>query len=380
MIYKDFHGKKLSALGLGCMRFPMSENKQNDGDIDFDKTAEIFDYAIKNGVNYFDTAWGYHNGMSEPVVGEILSKYPRESFYLATKFPGYDLDNMGKAKEIFEKQLERLKTNYVDFYLIHNVCDKNVDYYLNDEKYGDFSYFVEQKRLGRIKHIGFSIHANLDIMKRFLNAYGEHIDFVQIQLNYIDWNFQEAKAKVELLNSLNIPIWVMEPIRGGKLANLEEKYLCKLSKMREDETAPSFAFRFLQSIKGVTMILSGMSAMSQIVENIKTFSEEKPLTDGEFKILTSIGDEMVGKKSLPCTSCNYCTSYCPVGLNIPWYTKLYNEHSFTDNDFIAPMAISSVSPEKRPSACIGCKACEGVCPQQIAISAMMEELSKVEPQ
>ena len=197
MIYKDFKGKKLSALGLGCMRFPMLENKQNDGDIDIAKTEEIFDIAIKNGINYFDTAWGYHSGMSEPTVGKILSKYPRESFYLATKFPGYDLGNMGKAEEIFDKQLSRLQTDYVDFYLIHTVSESNIEHYLNDEKYGDFSYFVEQKRQGRIKHIGFSVHASLDITKRFLEKYGEHIDFVQVQLNYIDWNYQDAKAIVD---------------------------------------------------------------------------------------------------------------------------------------------------------------------------------------
>lgn len=377
MLYKEFHDKKLSALGLGCMRFPMLENKQNDGDIDFEKTAEMFDVAYKSGINYFDTAWGYHNGMSEPTVGKILSKYPRDSFYLATKFPGYDLNNMGKAEEIFNKQLSRLQTEYVDFYLIHTVSDTNIEHYLNDEKYGDFSYFVEQKRLGRIKHIGFSIHANLDIMKRFLAAYGEHIDFVQIQLNYMDWNYQEAKAKVELLNELDIPIWVMEPVRGGRLATIDEKYSAKLSQLRADETAPSWAFRFLQSVKGVTMVLSGMSSMEQLVENIKTFSENKPLTDGEFETLVSIGDSMAGKNTLPCTSCNYCTAYCPSGLNIPFYTKLYNSRLLAELDKTSPIEASTLEGNVPPTECIGCQACEGVCPQQIEISKMMSELSEI---
>lgn len=377
MIYKDFKGKKLSALGLGCMRFPMLENKQNDGDIDIAKTEEIFDIAIKNGINYFDTAWGYHSGMSEPTVGKILSKYPRDSFYLATKFPGYDLGNMGKAEEIFNKQLSRLQTDYVDFYLIHTVSESNIEHYLNDEKYGDFSYFVEQKRIGRIKHIGFSVHASLEITKRFLEKYGEHIDFVQVQLNYIDWNYQDAKAKVELLNSKNIPIWVMEPVRGGRLANIDQKYSDKLSALRPDETTPSMAFRFLQSIKGVTMVLSGMSSKEQLLENIKTFSEEKPLNDGEFKTLISIGDEMMGKKSFPCTACNYCTSYCPMELNIPWYIKLYNEHTFEENSVIAPEEIAKVEKDKLPSACVACRACENVCPQQIKISEMMKEFAEI---
>ena len=375
MVYKLFKDKKISMLGLGCMRFPMLENKQNDGDIDEEKTAEIFDLAIQNGINYFDTAWGYHSGMSEPLVGKILSKYPRDSFYIATKFPGYDLGNMGKAEEIFNKQLERLQTDYVDFYLIHSVSETNYPHYLNDEKYGDFSYFVKQKELGRIKHIGFSIHASFDILKGFIEAYGEHIDFVQIQLNYIDWNYQDAKAKVEFLNSKNIPIWVMEPVRGGKLANIDEKYINKLSSIRKDETAPSWAFRYLQSIKGVTVVLSGMSSKEQLLENIKTFSEEKPLSDGEFKILTSIGDDMVGKKSLPCTACNYCTSYCPSEIKIPYFIKLYNERS--EDNTISSSALSQIDERNLPSACIGCKACEGVCPQQIEISELMKELSGI---
>ena len=377
MIYKDFHGKKLSMLGLGCMRFPMLENKQNDGDIDIAKTEEMFEFAFKNGINYFDTAWGYHNGQSEPIVGKILSKYPRESFYLATKFPGYDLGNMGKAEEIFNKQLSRLQTDYVDFYLIHTVSESNIEHYLNDEKYGDFSYFVEQKRQGRIKHIGFSVHASLEITKRFLEKYGEHIDFVQVQLNSVDWNYQDAKAKVELLQSLNIPIWVMEPVRGGRLANIDSKYSEKLSKLRKDETAPSWAFRFLQSIEGVTMVLSGMSSMEQLLDNVKTFSVEKPLSDEEFKTLVSIGDEMMGKKSYPCTACNYCTAYCPMELDIPMFIKLYNEHSFVEDELIAPDVVSKIPAEKLPSACVGCKACEGVCPQQIPISEMMKEFAKI---
>jgi predicted aldo/keto reductase-like oxidoreductase len=212
----------------------------------------------------------------------------------------------------------------------------------------------------------------LDITKQFLDAYGEHIDFVQIQLNYIDWNYQDAKAKVELLNSLNKPIWVMEPVRGGKLANVDSKYMDKLSVLRKDETAPSWAFRFLQSIEGVTLVLSGMSSMEQLLDNIKTFSEEKPLSKGEFMLLTSIGDDMVGKKSLPCTSCNYCVSYCPMELNIPAFTKFYNEKFSKEN---SDLKISELSEEKKPDSCIACKACEAVCPQQIEISKMMEELS-----
>ena len=193
MIYKDFKGKKLSALGFGCMRFPTIEG---DGSkIDEAATAEMIDYAIKNGINYFDTAWGYHGGNSEIVVGKLLSKYPRDSYYLATKFPGYDLANMNKAEEIFERQLEKTGADYFDFYLFHNVCERNIDGFLNPE-YKILDYLLEQKKKGRIRHLGFSAHGVYETMKRFLDAYGEHIEFCQIQLNWIDWELQGAKQKV----------------------------------------------------------------------------------------------------------------------------------------------------------------------------------------
>lgn len=374
MLYKDFKDLKLSSLGLGTMRLP---NKGVDSDVpvDEEETAKMVDYALKNGINYFDTAWGYHNGESEKVIGKVLSKYPRDSFYLATKFPGYDLSNMDKVEEIFEKQLEKCRVDYFDFYLFHNVNDKNIDAYL-DPKYGIFDYLMKQKENGRIKHLGFSIHGDFDILKRFLNAYGEHMEFCQIQLNYLDYDFQDAKAKVELLNKLNIPIWVMEPLRGGKLAKLPEEQESKLKALRTDETTVGWAFRFLQSIPGVTMVLSGMSSMEQLQENIKIFSEDKPLNDEEMKTLLGIANEMLKGNVLPCTACRYCTSHCPMGLDIPKLLALYNEHCFTGGGFIAPMAISALPEDKRPSACIACKSCEAVCPQEIKISEAMADFTK----
>ena len=240
MVYKKFQDKMLSALGFGTMRLPLL-----DGDprhIDEKATAEMIDYAIKNGVNYFDTAWGYHNGESEKTIGKLLHNYPRESFYLATKFPGYDLSNMGKAEEIFEKQLQKCQVEYFDFYLIHNVCEMNIDAYL-DGKYGTFDYLIEQKRNGRIRHLGFSAHGDMNVLKRFLAKYGEHMEFGQLQVNYLDWEFQNAREKVELYKSLGIPVWVMEPLRGGKLARLEEEDEAKLKALRPDEGIPAWAFR-----------------------------------------------------------------------------------------------------------------------------------------
>ena len=304
-----------------------------------------------------------------------LKKYPREKFYLATKFPGYDLSNMDKVEQIFEEQLKKCQVEYFDFYLFHNVCEMNIDAYL-DEKYGIYDYLMEQKKNGRIRHLGFSAHGSYDVIKRFLDAYGENMEFCQLQLNYLDWSFQDAKAKVELLRENNIPVWVMEPLRGGKLASLSDENTAKLRQMRPDEETPAWAFRFLQSLPEVKVVLSGMSNMEQLQANIRTFEEDKPLNEKEMKNLLAIADSMLEKKVLPCTACHYCVSHCPQGLDIPELLSLYNEHCFTEGGFIAPMALSSYPDEKKPSACIGCRSCEAVCPQQIKISEAMADFAQ----
>ena len=373
MIYKDFQDLKLSSLGMGAMRLPVVNG--DDHVIDEESTAKMVAYAMEKGINYYDTAWGYHGGQSEMIMGKILKNYPRNSFYLATKFPGYDLSNMSKVKDIFEKQLEKCQVEYFDFYLFHNVCEMNINAYL-DEKYGIFDYLWKQKQEGKIKHLGFSAHGDLPTMRRFLKAYGDKMEFCQIQLNYLDYLFQNAKAKIELLNEYNIPIWVMEPLRGGRLASLQEEYSNKLNLLRPDEKVSAWAFRFLQSIENITMVLSGMSNFDQLRENIKTFEEDKPLNEEEMKSLLSISTQMLEKKILPCTTCHYCTNHCPMGLDIPLLLSLYNEHHFTEGGFIAPMALSALPDNKKPSACIGCRNCEAVCPQQIKISEVMKDFSE----
>ncbi len=374
MIYKEFQDIRLSSLGFGMMRLPGGcDNPQ----IDEAQTAEMIDYAIRNGVNYFDTAWGYHQGNSERVAGKLLSEYPRESYYLASKFPGYDVSNFGHVKEIFEEQLKKCRTEYFDFYLLHNIYEKNIDAYLDDATYHTVSYLLEQKAKGRIRHLGFSAHGEYEVMERFLAAYGDKMEFCQIQLNYLDWHFQKADKKVELLNRHNIPIWVMEPLRGGRLASLPEDAASKLKALRPEETVPGWAFRFLQSIPGVTMVLSGMSDLTQMKENIATFSKSKPLSKEELDALVGIADDMVRGGILPCTACRYCTSYCPQGLDIPRLLALYNEHTFSGGGFLAPMAVEALPEDKRPSACVGCRSCEAVCPQQIKISEAMAAFAKL---
>ncbi len=371
MIYRTFQDLKLSALGMGAMRLPVLEG--DDSKIDEAAAARMVACAMERGVNYYDTAWGYHSGNSERVMGRILKAYPRDRFFLASKFPGYDLSNMGKVEEIFEKQLEKCGVEYFDFYLFHNVCEMNIDSYL-DPQYGIYEYLMKQKENGRIRHLGFSAHGNLEVMKRFLKAYGPQMEFGQIQLNYLDWSFQNAKQKIELLQQYGIPVWVMEPLRGGRLAKLPEASAARLAALRPKENIPAWAFRFLQTIPEVVVTLSGMSNLEQLEENLNTFEEDQPLNPSEWDTLLTVANGMLDHV-LPCTACRYCVSHCPQGLDIPSLLELYNEHSFTGGGFIAPMALMAIPKEKQPDACIGCGSCEAVCPQQIRIPQAMADFA-----
>ena len=375
MIYKDFQGLKLSALGMGCMRLPTVGGDENA--VDEAAAAAMVRAAFEGGINYFDTAYGYHGGNSERVMGKVLSGYPRDSFYLATKFPGYDPRNWPHVKEIFAEQQRRLRTDCFDFYLFHNVCEMNIDAYL-DPRYGVYDFLIRKKREGTIRHLGFSAHGALPVMRRFLEAYGADMEFCQLQINYMDWDFQDAKAKVALLAEYDIPVWVMEPLRGGKLAKLRPQDEALLKELRPDETAPGWAFRFLQAIPAVTVTLSGMSSMEQLQENLRIFSEDRPVNEREQAALLAVAADMLKGGVLPCTGCRYCTSHCPQELDIPALISLYNEHKVTASygfAFIAPMALSAWPEDKKPGACLGCRSCETVCPQQIRISEMMADFT-----
>lgn len=369
MIYCDFQDKKLSLLGFGTMRLPLN----TDGSIDEAQVKEMTRYCMEHGVNYFDTAYPYHNGDSERVIGRILSEYPRDSYYLATKYPGHQILSDGyNPAEIFEEQLQKCGVDYFDFYLLHNVYEKSIETYL-DPKWGIIDYFKEQKRLGRIKHLGFSCHAQTNCLKEFLDVCGEDMEFCQIQLNYLDWTLQDAKAKYDLLTERNIPVWVMEPVRGGRLATLSDADEATLKELRPEESIAAWSFRFLQKLPNVKMILSGMSNMDQMQDNVKTFSTEKPLSENEFQLLLQIAEGM--KNSIPCTACRYCCDGCPMKLDIPMLLSTYNELRFAATVNSA-MRIEFLEDDKKPSACIGCGACTAICPQNIDIPSALQELTE----
>lgn len=368
MMYNEACGEKLSRLGFGCMRLPLKEDKS----IDESEMQRMVDYAIENGVNYFDTAWPYHGGHSEIAIGRALAGYPRDQWYLATKYPGHQIAAEYNPAEIFEQQLQKCGVEYFDFYLLHNVYENSISVY-TDPKWGILDYFLEQKRLGRIRHLGFSSHARPDALERFLDYAGEHMEFCQIQLNYLDWTLQDAKAKVELLGSRGIPVWVMEPLRGGKLAVLNEEQTARLKALRPDESVASWSFRWLQNLPGVKMVLSGMSSYDQMVDNVASFSGGAPQTPEEEAVLMEIAEQL--KDAVPCTRCRYCCDGCPMQLDIPMLIHAYNDIRYAATMIIS-MHFSALPEEKMPSACIGCGACAAVCPQGIDIPGTLADLSE----
>ena len=368
MIYRDFQGLKLSGLGFGAMRLPVLA----DGSVNEHLTTEMVRYAMEHGVNYFDTAYPYHGGMSEVVLGRALSAYPRESYYLATKYPGHQLSDSYDPAAVFEEQLKKCGVEYFDFYLMHNVYENSIRTY-TDPRWGIVDYFVEQKRLGRIRHLGFSCHGGLDILREFLDRYGDVMEFCQIQLNWLDWKLQDGKTKYELLTEQGFPVWVMEPVRGGKLAKLSDADEGKLKALRPEESTASWGFRFLQGLPNVTMVLSGMSDMAQMEDNVKTFSAENPLSQVERETLAAIAEGMMD--AIPCTACHYCCDGCPMGLDIPMLLHAYNDLKFAPT-LTAAMRMEGLPEDKRPSACVGCGACASVCPQRISIPELLKEFSQ----
>ena len=376
MIYNTFKDYSLSALGFGCMRFP-TFGAGRGAPVNEEETFKLIDYAMKQGVNYFDTGFSYHEGQSERVLGRALKRYPRDSFYLATKFPGHEIRDSFNPKAQFEEQIGKCGVDYFDFYLLHNVYENSIHAYLNPE-WGIIDYLLEQKKNGRIRHLGFSCHARMETFLKFLDLYGDQMEFCQLQLNYVDWTLQDAKSKYDILSERGIPVWAMEPLRGGRLAKLTPESEAKLKAERPDESIAAWSFRWLQRLPNVGVILSGMSVMEQVQDNVQTFSSLKPLNDQETKLLEGVAAEMADL--LPCTACRYCCSECPQSLNIPTLLNYYNDCRVQPG-MVVSMAIDAMLPEERPSACIGCGSCIQVCPQNIdipgAMTAFQEILNKL---
>ena len=371
MITHSFQGESLSTLGFGTMRLPMLPGSR---EIDQQELDRMVDAAIAGGVNYFETAYPYHGGKSEVAIGRSLSRYPRESWNLADKFPGHqNIPGVQPLQPavVFEEQLRRCGVTYFDYYLLHNVNENSMSYYGNPDN-SFMEFFLEQKARGRIRHLGFSCHAAPECLSRFLELYGKELEFCQIQLNYVDWVLQGARKKVEILREAGIPVWVMEPTRGGRLANLPEEWAMRLHGQRPEESTAAWAFRWLQTVPQPTMILSGMSTLSQMEDNLKTFSTERPLTGAELTLL----DEVRGSLSrfIPCTGCRYCCAGCPRSLDIPTLLSMSNDMAFFQSLTVVAR-YSALGQGHQAAGCIGCGQCTRACPQKIDVPSELRALA-----
>ena len=354
---------KVSLLGMGCMRLPKVDPEKED--IDYEKAQEIIDYAYANGVNYFDTAYGYHGGQSELFVGQALKKYPRESFFLASKMPIWCVKEKGDVERIFNEQLQRCQTDYFDFYLFHS---QNAANFQKCQEFGVYEFLSQMKAEGKIRRLGFSFHDTPEVLRHICDTYPW--DFAQIQLNYLDWEMQDAKTQYQILNDWEIPVIVMEPVRGGVLASPCEAADILFREERPDKSVASWAIRFAASLPGVLTVLSGMSNMEQVRDNVDTMTRFEPLTDREREVINEALEAYRKKDTVPCTGCRYCMD-CPFGVDIPRMFSLYN-HYVLDRDGEDYLEAYEAQPEsERADQCQACGACMEKCPQHIRIPDQM---------
>ncbi|MDR3237291.1 MAG: aldo/keto reductase [Spirochaetia bacterium] len=366
--YKN-SGELISLLGFGCMRLPML------GESEIDKAAaqEMVDYAIAHGVNYFDTAYMYHDGKSEPFTGEALAKHPRASFNLATKMPLVSVSSKADVERIFNEQLQNCRVDYFDYYLLHNI---NESHWEKVESYGIYEFAKEKQRQGKIRRLGFSFHDKPELLMTVAGR--REWDFAQIQLNYLDWELQDAGLQYKILNDKGIPVVVMEPVRGGALASLCEKSTALFKAARPSASTASWALRYAASLPGVLTVLSGMSSMDQLRGNISTMNDFVPLNEQDYTVIEKALDAYREESVIPCTACRYCMD-CPSGADIPKVFGIYNNYlqgQSPRNEFIFDLEYNNILGKgKQAQECSGCGQCLSLCPQHIDIPQWMETIN-----
>lgn len=365
-VFKDSNDM-ISLLGFGLMRLPKIVGRGEE--IDKAQALKMVDYAYEHGVNYFDTAWPYHNGLSETFAGEALSRYPRDSYYLATKVPLWGMRSKDDAPQRFEEQLKKCRVDYFDFYLVHNLTQQLFE---TCEKFGVYEYLAEEKRRGRIRRLGFSFHDTPKMLEKIVAAHDW--DFAQIQLNYLDWEDQDAKRQYEILTEAGIPVIVMEPVRGGTLATLTDDVARIFKNSNPDQSLASWALRYAASLPGVLTVLSGMSAMEHVTDNVQTMSNFKPLNDQERGVIQAALNAYRKLGAIPCTGCRYCID-CPVGVDIPGAFSIYNDYKASGNMDIFSDDYDNMQADSRPDQCIACGACMEHCPQSIDIPSSLKDIS-----
>ena len=364
---------KMSKLGFGLMRLPVTE----DGKIIHEDVCKMVDEYLAAGLNYFDTAYVYHGGLSEVEAREaVVKRHPRESFMLATKLPAWEIKSYEDNDRIFNEQLERAGVDYYDSYLLHSIEEGHIRTY---EKFDCFKWGLEKKAEGKIRHFGFSFHGSPELLEEILDNHPE-VEFVQIQLNYADWlnPVVQSGRLYEILHDRNIPIIVMEPVKGGTLAKLKPELEEKFKALRPDKSIASWALRYVASLPGVMTILSGMSNDEQMKDNLETFTNFEPLSKEEFAVVDEVTKIMLDIKQIGCTACKYCTDGCPMNISIPDVFRAYNTMTLYNEEFRPKAYYNGLvnTGHGRASECIACGQCEGVCPQHLPIIDLLKEASE----
>lgn len=359
--------EKISLLGFGAMRLPVTNAETEE--IDTAKAEKMINYAWESGVNYFDTAWPYHNGQSETVLARALARYPRESYFLADKMPIWEVNTPSDVEDIFEKQLVKCGVDYFDFYLLHSM---SVSKWEKTRRFKAYDYLAKQKEKGRIRRLGFSFHDTAATLETIADVAAW--DFAQIQLNYLDWELLDARGQYDVLTKRSIPVAVMEPVRGGTLATLSPEALALLAQAGPNVSAASWAIRFAAGLPNVYTVLSGMSTMEQLKDNIKTMSPFSPLSDSERKLLNDALVLFRKVSPILCTGCRYCMD-CPNGVDIPKNFELYNHYLQTSEWSAFINGYFTIGADKQAARCIGCGICQDKCPQKINIPDLMPKIA-----
>ncbi len=361
----DKLGIETSLLGFGCMRFPTT----GSGKISRARAEKMIDTAMSAGVNYYDTAYPYHDGESEPFLGQVLKKYDRDGFYLATKLPCWSVESVEDAERIFAEQLSRLQVDYIDFYLLHSLNKGSFDKMC---ELGVVTYLEELKKQGKIKYLGFSFHDEFEAFEHIINY--RKWDFCQIQLNYMDTDDQAGMLGYKLAEELGIPMIVMEPIRGGSLSYMEDGIGATFKEISKTATYASWALRWVGSLPNVKVILSGMSSMEHVRDNLLTFSPFSPLTPNEQIAVLKVSNELRKRVRNKCTGCRYCMP-CPKGVDIPRNFKIWNDYGIYENQGATKWTwCFDIDDKVKAKNCVECGLCEKACPQGLPIRADLKRV------